>query len=247
MATQAGILPFTGKLGNIIGYRRNGTYFVRSMPETVRQTFATQRAARNFGIASRKGKLIRRAIAPHLDILTDGSLVNRLNKALIKGGKDHQAALTGFRWNSRTGTEQFFPQPPTISPDGTLNIPAQSLHTHCQATHLEIKLIATRISFATQKIIDSDSTAVIIDLDTPFDGATLNLELPGKGTLLLVLQVRAGDFNDRRCVAADIVAVVSPVAVNPTVINNGSFPVIRKVRTRTVLRQPRIKSTSSPG
>lgn len=247
MATQAGILPFTGKLGNIIGYRRNGTYFVRSMPETVRQTFATRRAARDFGIASRKGKLIRRAITPHLDILTGGSLVNRLNKALIKGGKDHQAALTGFRWNSRTGTDQFFSQPPTISPDGTLNIPAQSLQTHCQATHLEIKLIATRISFATQKIIHSDSTAVTIDLDTPLDGATLNLDLPGKGTLLLILQVRAGDLNDRRCVAADIVAVVPPVAVKPTMIKRGSFPVIRKIRTRTTLRQPRIKSTSSPG
>jgi hypothetical protein len=42
MATQTSLLTFTGKLGNVIGYRRNGRYFLRSMPQTVRQTTATR-------------------------------------------------------------------------------------------------------------------------------------------------------------------------------------------------------------
>jgi hypothetical protein len=224
------------------------------MPETVRQTHATRQAARDFGMASRKGKLIRRAIAPHLDFPPGGSLVNRLNKVLIKSGKDHKAALTGFQWNSRTGTDQFFTQPPTISSDGTLNIPAQSLQTHCQATHLEIKLIATRISFATQQLLHSSITAVMVDLNTPFNGAALHVDISGKGTLLLVLQVRGYKdgvaVNDRKCVAADILAVVPPVATKQLVIKKGR-PAISKVLSyqpaKKIRRQPRIKSTSSPG
>jgi hypothetical protein len=35
MATQTAITPFTGKPGNIIGYRRNEKYFLRSVPEKV--------------------------------------------------------------------------------------------------------------------------------------------------------------------------------------------------------------------
>jgi hypothetical protein len=41
MAKQTGLFQFTGKLDNVIGYRRNGNYFVRSMPVTVKQTTAT--------------------------------------------------------------------------------------------------------------------------------------------------------------------------------------------------------------
>ena len=42
MATQTSLLTFTGRPGNIIGYCRNGRYFLRSMPQTVRQTTATR-------------------------------------------------------------------------------------------------------------------------------------------------------------------------------------------------------------
>lgn len=64
MGKQQGIFKCTGKLDNVIGYRRNGVYCVRTMPEKVRQTAAARRAAQRFGIASRKGKLIGRAVLP---------------------------------------------------------------------------------------------------------------------------------------------------------------------------------------
>ncbi|MGF6844776.1 hypothetical protein QFZ51_000011 [Chitinophaga sp. W3I9] len=47
MGKQVGIISFTGKLGNLIGYRRNGQYFVRTMPETVRQTAACKAKVRH--------------------------------------------------------------------------------------------------------------------------------------------------------------------------------------------------------
>jgi hypothetical protein len=59
MAKQLSFITFTGKLGNLIGYERGGKYFLCSMPETVRQTAATRRAAQRFGLASSKAALTK--------------------------------------------------------------------------------------------------------------------------------------------------------------------------------------------
>lgn len=209
MATQSGILNFTGKLGNMIGYRRNGTYFTRSMPASVKQTTATQRASRDFGIASRKGKLIRRAIVPHLHLPHDGSLVNRLNKTLIQSGTN----LKGFRFNRHAAITQFFTVPPVVSQSGTCNIPAQTLLPPPTATHLEITAMAVRINFAERRITGNSTTAITIDLNKPFDGAILETNTPGKGTLLILLQVKSfngtSSLEDRRFTAADIIVVIT--------------------------------------
>ncbi|KAA2238606.1 hypothetical protein F0L74_20495 [Chitinophaga agrisoli] len=93
MAKQTGTLTFTGKLGNVTGYYRKGKHVIRRIPETVQQTVATKRAATGFGTISRKGQLIRQAIVPHLGLTYDGSLVNRLNKALVMAGKPEPGAL----------------------------------------------------------------------------------------------------------------------------------------------------------
>ncbi|MEZ2446188.1 hypothetical protein AB6805_30960 [Chitinophaga sp. RCC_12] len=230
MGKQVGVISFTGKLGNLIGYRRNGQYFVRTMPETVRQTAATRHASRDFGIASRKGKLIRQAVTPHLDINRDGSLVNRLNKTLISAGKDQLQMLTGFRFNRHAGVEQFFCQQPVISPAGVVTIPAQTLRPEGTATHLEVKAIAVRVSFLERRIIGSRTATVMIGMDTPCRDMELDVTLPGKGTLLVILQVRS--FNgslasaNRRFIAANIVTVVTPAVTKQraTII-----PDVRKV------------------
>jgi hypothetical protein len=209
MAIQTGIFPFSGKLGQVIGYRRNGIHYLRSMPATVRQTTATRKAAREFGVASRKGKLIRRAITPHLNINRDGSLVNRLNKALISNKN-----IVGFRLNKYTGIEQFFSQPPFIAADGTLKIPPQVLPVQGTATQLEIKIIATRVSFLERKVTNSVTMNVMMEIGTPQDGASFPVNIPGKGTLIVVLQVSAytGEMapGNRRFMAADIVHVAAP-------------------------------------
>lgn len=202
MAKQTGLFQFTGKLGNVIGYRRNGNYFVRSMPVTVQQTSATRQASRNFGIASRKAKLIRQAIMPMLDLNCDGSLVNRLNKTLIQAKH-----LEGFRLNKHTGVENFFSVQPVMQ-NGRLIIPAQSLPPQGAATHLELTLVATRINFVEQRIIQHQKETITIDTNTPFKGTELGAPFPGKGTLFVVLQVKVLKGKEtsanRRFMAADI-------------------------------------------
>lgn len=215
MAKQTGIVLFTGKLENQIGYRRNGNYFIRAMAQTVRQTSATRRSAREFGMASQKGRLIRHAISPLLDMIPDNTCVNRLNKALIKAGNNRLQDLAGFRFNRHTPVSQFFCRQPQLTPAGSWDIPAQELLSQGSATHLHLTAIAVRISFIQRRIISSRTSTVTIDLHKPFNGVILDNHLRGNGALLHVLQIITSEdgaiLANRRSSAADIMHVVPAI------------------------------------
>jgi hypothetical protein len=213
MAKQMSIIPFTGKLGPLIGYKRNGQYFLRSMPERVRQTAATRRASRRFGIASRKGAFIRHAFYPHLDIRCDGAHINRLNKLLIAAG-NHHAAITRFRFNQHTGIDRFFTVAPRLLPNGIVNIPAQTIAGYKGIAALQVKVIATRIDFISRRVAGSETVVLMIDPDITFEETSVSLDVPGEGSLVVVFQVRAmykdGPSGNRQHMAADIIAVAAP-------------------------------------
>ncbi|MGO4290954.1 hypothetical protein [Chitinophaga sp. RAB17] len=213
MAKQMSVISFTGKLGPLIGYKRNGQYFLRSMPQSVQQTAATRRASRRFGIASRKGAFIRHAFYPHLDIHCDGGHINRLNRLLIAAG-DHYAAITGFRFNQHTGVDRFFAVAPRLFPNGILNIPAQTIAGHTGMAALEVKVIATHIDFTSRQVVGSETVTLMIAPDTTFQETNVSLDVPGQGSLVVVFQVRAmyedGPSGNRQYMAADIIAVTTP-------------------------------------
>ncbi|WP_109697085.1 hypothetical protein [Chitinophaga deserti] len=215
MAILDSLIPFTGRLGNIIAYKRNGKHCLRTVPEKVRQTANTRRAAKRFGAASRKGALIRHAIKPHLDVHTDHALVNRLNSLILQAGRHNHAALVKFRFNGYTGINTHINARPVFTKDGKLHIPAQQFKACAKAEHMEIKVIATRIDFNTRTITGSDTAVLNIPLkgrNQYFEGADMQVNVPGKGTLVVVVQVQQfkdGDaIGNRRSYAADIIAVV---------------------------------------
>ena len=209
MAKQTSLLTFTGRLGDIIGYCRNDRYFLRSMPQTVRQTAATRRAARRFGDASRKGRLIRSAFSAALDVPCDGGHVNRLNKALIAAGSRD---IAGFHFNHRATADIFFAVMPAVFKNGTVRIAAQQLPQFKGIHALEVKVIAARIDFAKGRVTGTDAALIYIDPRQPFEGASLHVDIPGNGILVVTLQVRG--FRDgvvsgeRKYLAADIIAAV---------------------------------------
>jgi hypothetical protein len=213
MAKQMSVIPFTGKLGSLIGYKRNGQYFLRSMPESVRQTAATRRASRRFGIASRQGAFIRHALYPHLDIRCDGGHINRLNKLFIASG-DYHAAITGFRCNQYTGVDRFLTAAPRLLPNGILNIPAQTIAGPKGIAALEVKVIAIRIDFRSRQVVDSETVTLILNPDNTFEETNVSLDVPGEGSLVVVFQVKAmyqdGPSGNRQHMAADIIAVAAP-------------------------------------
>ncbi|KAA2245678.1 hypothetical protein F0L74_06905 [Chitinophaga agrisoli] len=231
MATQTSVIKFTGKLGDIIGYRCGKKHHLRTRPEHIHQTAATKQAAQNFGINSRKSKIIRKAILPHLDLRYDGTTGNRLTRELILAGKqppkssptkaphkhssDHLQALLGFRFNHHTGINNILLEPPVITPDGQITLPAQFIRQPGSAGFIEVKAIAVRINFTERRVVSTDEAIELIDLSQSFSGTTLKIDTSGKGTLFIVLQLRACiscngavlPLGDRRYNAADIIAV----------------------------------------
>jgi hypothetical protein len=210
MARQNSLITFTGKLGNLIGYERNGKHFLRSAPEKVRQTPATRRAARRFGMISKKAALIRKAICSGIDIPCDSGHINRLNKLLINAAGDH-TAINGFRFNEYTGIDRFFTVPPRLFRNGILHFPAQSLLQQRDILPLEVTVIVTHIDFKCHKTLHTETITMTVDNSEDFKGMDLPLDISHTGTRIVTLQVRGirkdGPSCNKRHFAADIIAV----------------------------------------
>lgn len=185
MATQASIFKFTGRLGKVIGYQHGEKTCSRSMPEQVRQTSATRRAALRFGRASKTGAGIRHILTPLLDVQKDGTCANRLTRLLIPGAGMDIKSVKGFRFNKDKKLSRFFTEQP-VWKDNQVHIPQAG-------KQVEVKIIAARMSgkVPPQVIMTKDDT-------------TVPVFVPGKGALVIVLQVRCCKTND---IAAEIIAV----------------------------------------
>src|SRR5690606_38413145 len=103
---------------------------------------------------------------------------------------------------------------PTLSEDGILHIPAQELPQFKGFTAFEVKVIAARISFGERRVVRTDTALITLDTREAFAGAALDVDVPGKGTLVVTLQVRGmygkNPSNNRKYLAADIIAVKEP-------------------------------------
>jgi len=246
VAKQKTIIPLTGKWGNQIGYMRNGKFFVRSAPEKVRQNPATRRAAARFGAYSRKAKLIRHAVYTDLDVRCDSTHINRLNKVLIAAAGNHEA-IKGFRFNQDTGIDRFFTVIPHLSKDGVLHIPAQDIVRYKGITTLELKAIAVRIDFDNQQVTGTDTVDLSIDAQQPFDGTNIPLYVPGEGTLILTLQVKAmlkdGPSGNKQFLAADIITVITPPPPKPIKIHTHLLQVTPELAETPVLSHTPVHQT----
>lgn len=237
MAVQTGIILFTGKLGNVVGYTLPGSdeHFLRSMPEHVERSYATKRSAMDFGKASKGGRLLRSALLGELEIPKDGKLVNRINKALLailKADGNHLPgqrsilprnlpALTGFNLNKDTNLDQLLTFRPVLTRDASGNIHLTvnpSAKKTKNTTHIEIKAIVTGVDFAKGKHTPATSESILIDVKAPPENVELILPYTGKEVAFVVLQVipfqmvngELSLLEDLKYLAADIIGVLMP-------------------------------------
>lgn len=189
MAKQQTVIPITGKLGNMIGFRRNGRYFMRAAPTLVRQSPASKRAAGRFGIASKMGALVRQAFHD-LTLRNASDLANALTRALVLSKLDVASALQGFQFNDRMPTGRLLPIPPRFTKDGMLHLAPQEGAIGNGPT-LEIKVVAAKLNFATQTLVAIKSMTCYAG--PHFTGTSMPVSLPGEGTLVVCLQARRLD------------------------------------------------------
>ncbi len=137
MAIQAAAY-LKGKMGNIVFYKRSGTYIARSIPDHVKQSPATRQRSINFGIASSAGKTLRQLLAASIANPKDKKMQSRFSGAIalwlgISNVADMQPSdsipfVKNFSFNNDATIGERFKVPITITqPDANMlriHIPA---------------------------------------------------------------------------------------------------------------------------
>jgi len=213
MARQQGVLPFTGPLGNMVGYRRNGKYLLRKRPLFVRQSAATKLAAKDFGTASKGAALLRRALYAELHRHYDSDLITRLNKALAdvmrkdkyyavgerRLNVSNMQAFRGFRFNEVSGHERLLSSTPVIREDVNgihVDLSAFGVYPPKSVTHVAVKAIVVSVNFERNAVQVSASETVTIKKGKPLATATLSIPpihepcVARKGMRIVLLEVQ---------------------------------------------------------
>lgn len=246
MAKQVGPHFFTGRRGNEIGYKRNGQFFTRAMPEEVKQSDATKKASVDFGLTSKTGKLIRNAVFNEIGIPWDGTITNRINQVLVPVilTPGFSLALQGFCFNDKTPLDNILKQTSKLERkrDGTflIKVPEQHIKKSRGATHLEIKAISVSIHFAKRKHETLDTDILNIDLKEPFKGADLKLRGPGMYTTIIILQAHAlqlvngqyYELTDLKYCSAEIIKVIPEKVIKKTAGKKKILPEKKHINKR---------------
>jgi hypothetical protein len=117
MARQTGLLRFSGKLGNTVGYERGGRVFTRTAGETYELTEESKKSAIEFGRGSSASALVRQAFSAVLlepfkkdpqnrlaerfrEVIRRGHSGNKGNRTVFDGDV---GLLRGFEFNCHAG------------------------------------------------------------------------------------------------------------------------------------------------
>jgi hypothetical protein len=240
MGRQKGLFPFTGPLGNKIGYRRGNDYFYRERPQYVNRTIATKKAATDFGTASHCACLIRKSLGQYLHRHKNDELINRLNTAFIRvvnadtysrsGQRKPDSlniqALTGFQFNQTTGTSQLLTATPLIEKDDTGKITVSlaekvinSRKVPAGITHFTITAIALSLNFSRHKAQLSTSHTAVIKRGACQEPLTLTIDQRSEELTMVLLEVRSAYmvngqlyYSDSKTVnALDIISIIPAV------------------------------------
>ena len=128
----------SGRVNNVVFFKRAGTYMARSLPATVKLSAATKVCNGNFGIASACGKSLRQLLQPVLPFPKDRRMQIRFSGAIAKwlGAADAAAMppvttipfVQQFRFNDHTSIAERWKLPLTVEQPAastiTLHIPA---------------------------------------------------------------------------------------------------------------------------
>ncbi|PWV56012.1 hypothetical protein [Chitinophaga sp. S165] len=214
MGKQQGILPFTGQLGDRVGYLRNGKYFLRRKALEVRQSPATKRAAKDFGTASKAGAQLRHALYTELHRYYDSNVITRLNKALTGAIQNDQyrpagerrlnvtnmQSLNDFHFSAHSNHQRLLSCTQVISEDvqGRVQLSFSGLRPNAPkgVTDVSIKAIIISANFERSALEVSASETVTITNRKPCDAITLTIgPIPGtsaahKGLRIVLIEVQ---------------------------------------------------------
>jgi hypothetical protein len=239
MGIMNSVIKFTGPLDDVIAYNVRGKIRMRRRPKKVRQTGATEHAARDFGAASHAAAVIRKGVNAEVQLYRDHTFLNRLNKAmvgvvksdLVRSAGRRQVttgnlhALERFRINQHCGVSCHYTAQRQY--DGNLqvtltNLPAQF---NDKVRYMQFRAFALFPDIERGQCAAATSEIVTLSFDQARDITAFCLTIPvtHTGAAIVVLEAIAyveesgklRHMGYRNYNAADIVAIV-PAAKKQT-------------------------------
>ena len=235
----------SGRMGDHICYYRKDRknrkhYFIRQAPVKVTQTAATQRAAADFGTASKSSRLLRSALQEYTRLCYDNRLHSRLNKKMneiLRADRGHPSgqrvltadnlqSLVHFQFNQAANIHQLLKISPvienneigniSISLPGTFSNRSRALRN---TTHIAIKAIALSVNFTRGTTRQLESNKVLIKPGQKFAPVTLTMNINRKDLTLIILEVQSyyevnGQLQvsqNKQGHALDVIAVLASI------------------------------------
>ena len=199
MAVQKGIMPFSGKVGELVGFSRNGEMFSRGVPGAYDLTEESKKSGKEFGRGSSASAQVRKAFDPLILTRFKTDLHNRLSerfREVIRSGplseKGYRevadgdvSLLKGFELSSYSRFHKLVSFSPVVSVSGTsvsVTIPhfdwKHGLNGPGNATQAVFGLACGFFDFEngiSQRLLSGD---LVIEKNTPFAGAALDVPVP---------------------------------------------------------------------
>lgn len=211
MAILKGPLKLEGRVGDLIFYRRGSKFYCRSMPvyRPESMTAASKQSAKEFGQASRAGKVLRQALEGVWPVPPDGGMINRLNKTLYSALRKDTArrrgkrvitpaalreTLWGFSFNNKA--QLHVQAAVTRQPGGAIQVKLPDEWPILQkmppgATHIELQTLALSVDFSTGRCQITDSVTDTLCAEDMHSGRLPLLQPgPSRTSTLIVVQIR---------------------------------------------------------
>jgi len=196
MAQQKGIIPLRGTIGNITFFRSKDGYLAREKgsldANRIANDPAFQRTRENgaeFGRAGKAGKVLRTALRTLLQDVSDGRMLSRLTKEMVKvikadatyprgsrnviDGEAELLKLFEFNANSKLTTTLFAAFTASINRvNGELTasipsfVPVTMIAAPAGATHFKIVSAGTEIDFENGNFLADEKSTAEMPLDT---------------------------------------------------------------------------------
>jgi hypothetical protein len=208
MAEQEGTLPYTGKLGDTVGYRRDKKYFKRAKPASYQPGEESQKSGAEFGAGSKATALLKSAFSPLIlrsfkltlhnrlagklrEIIRTGPSANKGQRGVFDG---NLSLLKGFQLHPRVNFSKLcavnFSSQITAS-QITIKIPALSWKNDVKAPQtadrVKIGLCCVFADFNTGNTDRINANHLAVEKDQGFPGASFSLDIPAGDELALLL------------------------------------------------------------
>ena len=206
-------LQLTGRIGNVIFYKRGDNYYARSVPVKVKQTTATKKCSTLFGKASAAGKCLRQQLLPCLPFPKDAAMQVRLVSAIYSWlrspGEPEQAGsevpfISNFQFTEGASVRERWKVDLRVKKedDGGLQltipafVPARSISAPAGTVTVKCNIAATAYTIEKGIIAGGFSTVLNVNLkDAEVPEQVVSLPLPASTGNLVVTAISLEYFS----------------------------------------------------